>query len=50
MIKRIIVWLIRKGLDMYPEETIIPSKHHHLHRNPRRKPKVDAMKLEEPHA
>lgn len=37
MVKRIIVWLIRKAIQMYPEEAFIPPGKH-LHKNPRRKP------------
>jgi hypothetical protein len=47
MIKRVIVWLIRKGLDIYPEETILPSGTH-LHSNPKRKLKLtEAATLKE---
>jgi hypothetical protein len=45
LFKRIIVWAIRKGLNMYPDETIIPDKDFHLHKNPRRKAKTNALQL-----
>jgi hypothetical protein len=38
IIKRLIVWAIRKGLNLYPEETILPDNFH-AHKNPVRRTK-----------
>jgi hypothetical protein len=38
MLKKIIVWAIRKAIQMYPEESYTPAGMH-IHKNPKRRPK-----------
>lgn len=38
LLKRIIVWAIRRAIQAYPDEAFTP-RGTHLHRNPRRKPR-----------
>lgn len=40
IIKRVIVWAIRRAIQAYPDEAFTP-RGTHLHRNPRRKPKAE---------
>jgi hypothetical protein len=44
LFKRIIVWAVRKAIQAYPDEAFTP-KDFHIHRNPRRKAKTNALQL-----
>jgi hypothetical protein len=48
LLKRIIVWAIRKAIQAYPDESFVPEGKH-LRRNPKRKPKplTEAASLKE---